>query len=133
MAAICNQNFRKGLSAEAIKNNAIKKHGAKAKNYYYHDLKGTTAISAGLRDINHNKEIYADEIITKHAKYKAMFHDFDRFIILCDARRVHGIESNWDAKDVVDMAKEKCDLQNCTICILYLDNLCCPQLETFVV
>ena len=133
MATICNQNFGKGLSAKTIENNAVKKHGQKAKNYYFHDIKGTVAIGAGLQDINHNKAIYVEEIITKYEKYKSEFSKYDEFIILCDARMTLGVTSQWDAKDVVDMAKEKCELQNCTLCILYFDNLCCPQLETFVV
>lgn len=133
MATICNQNFGKGLSAEAIENNAVRKHGQKAKNYYFHNIEGTVAIGAGLQDINHNKAIYAEEIITKYNKYKSEFDKFDEFIILCDARMTLGVTSQWDAKDVVDIAKEKCELQNCTICILYFDTLCCPQLATCVV
>ena len=133
MATICNQNFGKGLSAEAIENNAVRKHGQKAKNYYFHDIEGTVAIGAGLQDINHNKAIYAEEVITKYKKYKSEFGKYDEFIILCDARMTLGVTSQRDAKDVVDIAKEKCELQNCTICILYFDTLCCPQLETFVI
>lgn len=133
LAAICNQNFGKGLSAEAIETNALRKHGEKAKKYYYHDIKGTVAVGAGLQDVNLNKEIYSDEVITKYEKYKNEFHRYDQFIILCDARMVLGVTSKWDAKDVVDIAKRKSNINNCTVCILYCDNLSCPQLETFVI
>lgn len=130
LEAICSKYFGKGMSAETIESNAVKKHGQKAKNYYYHDINGTEAISAGLQDIRQNKAIYAEEIITKYEKYKSEFCQYDEFIILCDARKPIGVTSQRDAKEVVDMAKEKCELQNCTICILYLDDLCCPRLET---
>lgn len=133
LAAICNQNFGKGLSANDIKSNAIRRHGQKAKNYDYHEIKGTVSIGAGLQDIKQSKEMYADEVITKFEKYKTEFSRYDKFIILCDARMVIGVTSEWDAKDVIEIAKRKNSITNCTVCILYYDNLCCPQLETFVI
>lgn len=133
LAAICNENFGKGLSANDINSSAIQRHGQKAKNYDYHEINGTVSIGAGLQDVSRNKEIYAEEIIKKHQKYKTEFHRYDQFIILCDARMVIGVISEWDAKDVIDIAKNQCNMSNCTVCILYCDSLCCPQLETFVI
>ncbi len=132
LTSICNQNFGKGLSAEEMKSNAIQKHGKKAKRYDFHEICGTVVVGAGLQDINRNKESYADEIITKHEKYNTDFHLYDSFIILCDARKVIGVTSKWDAIDVVNNARRKSPISNCTVCILYCDDLYTPQLESFV-
>lgn len=132
LAAICNQNYGKGLSAQEIKSNAITQHGQKAKIYHYHENNGKVMIGSGLQNLGCNREIYADEIVKKYNKYKDEFQHYDKFIVLCDARWVLGITSEWEVNDVIEKAKESCEMSNFTVCILYSDELSHRKIATFV-
>ena len=120
------------MSAQEIKSNAITQHGQKAKIYHYHENNGKVMIGSGLQNLGCNREIYADEIVKKYNKYKDEFQHYDKFIVLCDARWVLGITSEWEVNDVIEKAKEGCEMSNFTVCILYSDELSHRKIATFV-
>lgn len=65
------------------------------------------------------KRKYADDVLRKVGKYEGMFAAFDRFIILCDARREEHVARKKDCDDIASMARAKrADARGSTLCIL---------------
>lgn len=132
MAAISNQNFGQGKTAKEVYDNARLRHGAKADRYSYKMIAGSATIGTCTFNVAHKQQIYADEIIKKYHKYCNDFGKYDEFIVLCDARYTINVTSFWDSKDVIDMAKEKCNsLSGFTVCILRQNSLCKNEIDTF--
>lgn len=125
LKSIAKQNFGIGLTAKEIQENAIKKHGEKAKKYYYYDLGDTTAIGSGIFDCFNKKEKYAAEIIKKCNLYRDMFNYFNLFIILCDAREPVSVTHEIDSDEIIQIVKGKApDVSGFNVAILRQNEMC---------
>lgn len=125
LKSISKQNFEIGLTAKEIQENAIKKHGEKAKKYYYYDLGNTTAIGSGPFDCSNKKEKYAAEIIKKYKLYRDMFNCFNLFIILCDARDPLSVTHKIDSDEIIQIVKCKVpDISGFNVAILRQNEMC---------
>lgn len=133
MAAISNQNFGQGKTAKEIHEIARLRHGSKADRYSYKMVAGSATIGTYTFNVRSKQQIYADEIIKKYHKYCNDFGKYDEFIVLCDARCTISVTSFWDSKDVIEMAKDKCNsLGGFTVCVLRQNSLCKNEIDTFV-
>lgn len=125
LKSISKQNFGIGLTAKEIQENAIKKHGKKAKEYSYYDLGNTTAIGSGVFDCFYKKSKYAAEIIKKYDLYRDMVNCFDRFIILCDAREPVSVTHKIDSDEIIQIVKSKIpDACGFNVAILRQNEMC---------
>ena len=102
LKSIATDSYGRGYSIEETKENAIKKHGGKAKVYKYFSINGSNVIATDIIDVNEQKKVFAELIVDKYRKYASMLHSFDKFIILCDAQQCISINAKEDVHDVLE-------------------------------
>ncbi len=124
MRKIANKNFGKGKTKAKIYEAAKEKHGTKADQFKYLNLGGTNAIAPKrLTDVNQMLLEFSSKIFNKWKKYRGMINDFDKFIVLCDARLT--VISRKDDCDRIMRNLELLDanISGITVCFLYLTNI----------
>lgn len=133
MQTIVKQNFGKRKSAAEVKQNAISRHGAKAKAYSYYDFGNTVAIDTGTFDVSVKKRVYVAEVIKKCTSYKNMISSYDQFIILCDAQHTICVNDKYDSDEIANIVRmEVSSIQGITLCILR-DLDCKPIVDKYVI
>lgn len=104
--AIMRDCFGRNMSAEEIKNAAIKKHGRKANKYQYKKIDTTVYISSPLKTASPEYVIYAQKIVSKLKKYEVIKDTYDKFIVLCDGRHPIFISSKYDTEQIMENVKK---------------------------
>lgn len=100
---ISNEYFGKGKTAKEIQDYAEKEHGSKANIYTYRNISSTVSISSPLFGFREKQEHFAAQIIKKREKYENIRYQYDRFILLCDARMNTSMSSKDDSDKVISM------------------------------
>ena len=121
MRKIANENFGRGKTAAEIYEAARYKHGSKADQFRYSDFCGSVAISPKkLADTTQHLVKFSSEVLKKWQKYKALVTDFDKFIILCDARLTIAVTDRSDCDELMSHL-ESLDpsISGISICFLY--------------
>lgn len=121
MRKIANRNFGKGKTMTEIYESAKEKHGTQADQFKYSDFDGRVAISPkGLIDVTQMFFDFSSEILKKWQKYKDMIIDFDKFIVLCDARLTI-ITSKNDCDSIIShLELSDANISGMSICFLYI-------------
>ena len=103
--AIMREYFGRGMSAEEIKNNAVKWHGRKALKYRYSEFESRVCISSPIKSASPEYFTYAKEITSKLKKYKQIKDRYDKFIVLCDGRHPIFVSSRYDTEQIMENTK----------------------------
>lgn len=132
MRRISKENFGKGRTAADIRENAKKVHGGKAENYSYFDLGEAVAVGESLVDLSERYKMYSERIVNKYHKYKELFCNYKKFIVLCNAVGSFCLTSKEISEEILALAKEiEPNLGGFTLCILRTDSDGKSEVDSF--
>jgi len=112
LLSISSVNFGKGKTIGDIKETAIIRFKNSADKFIFSEIDGFACISTGLIDTVENQKHYSETISKKYEKYKDFLDQFDKFVLVCDARLTSALSCVSDAKQVLEFVR----LSNPAIC-----------------
>ena len=81
------------------------------------------AVGESLVDLSERYKMYSERIVNKYHKYKELFCNYKKFIVLCNAVGSFCLTSKEISEEILALAKEtEPNLGGFTLCILRTDS-----------
>ena len=107
---------------DCVKERAILRHGRKAKRCGYTKAGNSLLVTAPVANLRKEREDFAKAIERKYQKYETQMENYDKFVILCDARMGIEITKGSEVDAVINHLDRKKFSKHFQVAILYCES-----------